>query len=177
MPNRGKLVIVLMLLVGVVAATLAWWYHATSNRRILEFWTPSVARRIAQAPHVEAWELAVGGQTGQPPQTAPLRKRDVSTARGVSNIRYALVQDSTFDWESPAGKTRGAWKYALRFDDGQRASVLLFDADARRVTADVDSRWLTLDPRSSREIKAFFDEQLRDQNVSPQRTQRVGNES
>lgn len=153
--TRGTIVSVLLVVVGFAMAAFAWRFHATQNRRILGYLTPQVAERIAHAPKVHAWKVA-----GPAVELTILKQRDVSNAPGISNIRYALVQDSTFDWTSPAPKIEPECAYALHFDsDAYYGPVLVFDAAARRVT-NKKGTWLTLQPASSREIKAFFDEQL-----------------
>lgn len=154
--KRGKLVAGILLVVGVGAAAFAWRFHATQNRRILAYLTPQVAERVAHAPRVEAWEVA-----GPPAQFTTVKGRDVSTSPGISNIRYALVQDSTFEWETVPRTAHLECKYGLSFGDGDVRPEILFDAGARHMVVPPEGRWLTLDARSSREIKAFFEEQLR----------------
>jgi hypothetical protein len=142
---------------------------------------------IAQAPHVEAFELgesvpsdevapdATVGETERPAwvefagvSTKITRTKDVSKARGMSNLRQALVIDATFDWKtaptaSEATESEPHWQYALEFNDGLNWATVLFDFESHEVALTGGKKTARLDATASAEFKTFFDEQFSDE--------------
>jgi hypothetical protein len=155
--NQGKYVIAAMLLVGVVAAGISLWHHYNISRQALEYWGQDGAKQILRAPKVVAVRFASGSSSGQ---LSGAEERDASNARGLVNIRQALVQDAAYDWESvqPAGE--GVWQYALRFEgDGPTVTVLLSFSEGRIGWQGAD-RSVGLDEASARVLRAFLEEQF-----------------
>ncbi len=50
MQNRGKLVIIAIVVVGLLAASLSLVYHRQSGRRALDLWGTETALLIARRP-------------------------------------------------------------------------------------------------------------------------------
>lgn len=143
----GKSTILTFASVSLLMAAGAWWYYYDQQRRPMALWGPGAARLIAQAPHVEAWQLAdpqdpaageaidgvletmiVGGQ-----RLRVAARRDASQAPGLSHLRKALMNDGCFAWDAKKPGQAIPWRYALRFTDNVQQATLLFTEDARRV--------------------------------------------
>lgn len=140
----GKWMILGVFGVGIAMAIAAWTYYYFQQRRPLQFWGPSAAQLIMQAPQVEAWRLADAAAVHDDPaevQTITLGKqrlrimeaKDVSTARGLSHLRYGLMNDRCFAWDAKAPRDAVSWQYALRFVDGKSQTTLLVAPEAKRV--------------------------------------------
>ena len=116
--KSGKRVIILLFAVGLAAATFSLWYHYQSGRRALALWGREDAVLIARAPAITAEQLVPGDAAPQAAEAtaAPLdgpierlgiggkfyrvvARADASQARGVSNIRRALLMDITYRWD------------------------------------------------------------------------------
>ena len=137
----GKLLTLLILLIAVLAAALAWWHNMNKGRAALAFWSGSVAHRIRTADSVELWVLATGDDLVARREDFGGRQFwmaqviDISQAPGLVHARQALISDASFDWEATAGATgatgatgagQADWQYAIRFtSDGQSTLVLL----------------------------------------------------
>jgi len=128
MANSGKLLIGAILSVALLAAGFSWWFRFQATHRTAQFWGPAAARLIREAPGVEALEIDGSLQhiTNQ---------RDVSKAKGMTHLRYALLEDRSFQWPGDDGAEleEGAmeWRFALRFRNDPQAEplILLFSED------------------------------------------------
>jgi hypothetical protein len=177
MLNPGKIVIVVIVAVAIAAAGFSTWYHYQHAHRSQDFWGIDTAVLIAQAPGVEVLQLAIPGMvepTSSESDVAPprsqiavgaqrydvLASREAAKARGMSNVRRALVIDTTFDWESatPAGQPR--WQYAIDFRDGSRGAMVLFDFDTHQVASALGQPTTLLDPAANADMRQFFAEQF-----------------
>ncbi len=165
--NRGKLVSLILIALGLSAAVLAVGYQYRATRRTLAFWGGEAAALIARAPQVELLFLAPPVEGTDPSSAtysldkalAGARAIDISSARGVVHLRHSLVEDATFDWNPPAGKPKGAWTHALRFSDDDRSAVVAFDLISEQATLAPTQSVVSIRP-ISRGLKTFFDEQL-----------------
>jgi hypothetical protein len=173
--NAGKLVIVVIFAVAIGAALVSLWHHRASGRRALEFWGTETAVLIARAPRIEAIWLAPADsdRESSEDQGRPIRRlgiggrfyivkdtRDASQARGVSNIRRALVLDVSFQWDAPERRGPPDWQYAFEFRDGERAATVFFDFDSRQVGANTSTKTALLDPAAADDWHKFFLEQF-----------------
>lgn len=125
--NSGKLLILIIVSVAVVAAGVAWAFQSHRGRRALSLWGSQNAYLIRKAPRVE---LLVA--SGDPPQ--PI---DISHARGLAHARQALIEDSSFVWsdvdpsdEADPGR-QPDWECALRFVAADREFAVDFDLEGR----------------------------------------------
>lgn len=113
MPYRGKAIIVGMLALALAAAAFGIWYLRSLSQRSLAYWGPEVSDLISRAPNVEVTHVRYGPW------------KDISQARGLVNLRRALVSDASYAWDSPPEPSLH-WAYALRFRDEHRQAVLVF---------------------------------------------------
>ena len=129
----GSLIVVVILLLGITAATVAVSYQRTQTRQCLDFYGPEAAWRLAKAPRVELWQLA---PTGRPGRLVPTNRYDITDAQGIVHLRRGLVEDAGFRWSANSALDRlpdRAWDYALVFsdpaDDGRTTVVVDLDAE------------------------------------------------
>jgi len=191
--NRGRLVIVLIVVVAVAAGVFSLWYHYRNQQRAQKFWGTTTAVLIAneRAPEVEVLELGkphAGGaldeaaaddgarqadekpSADQPPPSLAVefnetpwsveRRKDAAGAKGVNNLRRALVLDSTFDWGEAQAKAEPRWQYALAVAGGRNKATVLFDFDSRQVGLAGGRKTALLHPEATRDFQAFFVEQF-----------------
>jgi hypothetical protein len=189
--NRGKLVIVIILGVALVAAAFSTWYRYRGQHRAHDFWGTSTALLIADAPQVKAYQLGEAGPTAEdapaaaegatpdeaaaadlpPPTHVEFHGyewkidtiKDAQAARGINNVRTALVLDMTYDFKSPAPADEPDWRYALAVNNGKHWATLLFDFDTRQVALAGGKKTILLDKAASADLRQFFAEVFPDQ--------------
>jgi hypothetical protein len=145
----GKLIIIGILAVGLVAAGASWWFRYVATHRAAQFWGPEGVRLIRDAPTVYLIKLATAEQPhGLVGPTGVAY--EISKARGLLHLRNALLEDRSFDWTNlgakPTGKDTFLGQWELLFlDDGPKAQLnILFTADCRHASVradDVDPNW------------------------------------
>ena len=144
MRNRGALAIGVMVLIGVVLASLSVWYHAREGRMCLHFWGVAEANLIRHSPKIEVWKLEefevplVDENSKAPPPSAVtlkiddaiykvVRRQTIDEARGLVHARHALIVDANYEWEAgaPAAHDKPLrWTHALRFYDDDNSIVV-----------------------------------------------------
>jgi hypothetical protein len=150
--HRGKLVILLMVLVGCAMGGLSIAYHHGLARRAIAWWGSDKVELITRAPQVAALELRPAGQADTSDAVAIgggrygiSQRRDVTNAEGIDHLRHELLDDRNFVWRaSPADET--AWRYGLEFRDGERFLIVAFDAGGRIVGRSDGGEVLTVAP-------------------------------
>ncbi len=139
--NRGKFAILIMLGVGIAAATFAWWYRWQRGTEMLEVWGSRAAICVRLAPQVDLFRLQPLSETDS--RTLDLMcqgqgftivdRRDISHARGLIHARHALLQRESFAWEGSVGDCDPVWQYALRFTKDQTQTSVILDFACQRV--------------------------------------------
>ena len=164
MPQRGKLIIIGMLSLALIAATSAWWYQYRQGRRILEFWGAADALRIRLAPDCQLLWLKRPADTGdslleiQGEVWAIHSDCAIDDRRGFVHARQALIQDASFLWEEALRPT-GPWQCALRFTDDRGETLLAFDLDHGVVVhVHAEGRHANIRPITAG-LRRFFHEQ------------------
>lgn len=136
--SSGRRLVVGLVVLGVVAGSVAIAWQRGQTRRCLTFYGADVARAITSAPHVELWsDIRPGARPGS---WFAGTRRDVSAAKGLVHLRRGLVEDANFILDpapAPAGGAEGAggaapaggvaWQHVLVFSD---SPVTLVDAGA-----------------------------------------------
>lgn len=151
--TRGKWAILLIFAIGLSAASAALWYLRQQGRRALDFWGGEHAQRIMQSPRVE---VALWPTT---PDAGAQAWFDVSQARGLINLRRALLSDASFDW-SAGTNADPRWEYLLRFTDesGKHTTLCISLSDAR-IAIVGPHRSVSMEPIANA-MAAFMREQL-----------------
>ncbi len=86
--------------------------------------------------------------------------QDAKQAKGISNVRRALVQDTTFDWKAPRDQEEPIWEYALAVNDGRYWATLLFAFETRHVALAGGKKTTLLDREANADLHEFFVEQF-----------------
>jgi len=176
--NPARILVVSIFAVALAAALFSLWYHYQSGRRALAFWGSETAVLIAHAPEVDVLVLEPADAPGDReddasrPSDRPIQRlgiggrfyqvaevKNAAHARGVGNIRRAMVLDVTYDWDQPAAD-KPNWQYAMEFRDEGRAALVFFDFDSRQVAFSTSPATAVLDPAASDDWHKFFEEQF-----------------
>jgi len=165
--QRGRLVILLMLTIGILAGAVSVWVHYQAGRRALKYWGPVGALLLRDADRVRLTRLqpatdaadvkfkGIANRDWEAQQTV-----DVSHRAGVLHIREALLHDSTFDWKAGPGNCQPESLFLFVFQSGE---------DELEVILDTECGWLrSKKGSSSPEISiapsaAFFDRWVKQQ--------------
>jgi hypothetical protein len=167
--TSGKLVIISILSVALLAAGTSWWFRYSSTHRAAEFWGPQVAQLIRDAPLVEFRQLS-------PPLESTLPTREsgqlvqhisgpeminITAARGLVHLRNALVEDRSFAWPTVEPNSDDQWQWVLTFrDDSSRAgaTILLSPEGDRVLSLEHPQRVASTEPiaKGLREMFAEF---------------------
>lgn len=144
---NSRCVVVGIVLLGVIAGAVAWWFRYQQTHRCLLFWGAEQSQIIRAPDKVEYWELRrVEGNADLPEEmmiavsdvSYTIRRRvDVSHVAGVLHVRDALLTDETFRWEEKqAGETAPPDTFdALVFYGDNQRIVVLFDPSTWRMWA------------------------------------------
>lgn len=144
--HRGKLVILLMIVVGCLFGGIAVAFHYLMARRAIAWWGHEDVALITEAPRVEALRLAPAWATNNGETTTIggkrfriVERKDVTTVEGMNHLRNSLLVDAHFDWnEPPLTGARPAWQFAFEFIDGPRPLAVAFDRDNHLGRSDSD---------------------------------------
>lgn len=175
MANPGKLVIVAMFALAILAVGFSTWYHYQNAHRSLDYWGTERASLIATAPEITVFEVTADPNVPIDPAaigtdvptiidagiTYRVRaSKSADKARGVSNIRRALVLDTTYDWQDPpAADYERHWGYAMRFRDGANDAIVLFDLPVGLVSTS-GGKVARLNATAAADLGLFFREQF-----------------
>jgi hypothetical protein len=138
MLTRGKLIVLAILLLAVALAVVNMIFQTRASGRAVAHWGSEASRLILTASDVEIVKLepvAAPSPEDDPTEQvivgsrrfAITQRRSASQAPGVLHVRRALVADSLYDWQAATDEPQQspAWRYALRFREGESAFTLL----------------------------------------------------
>ena len=132
--NRGTIATLVMVLLGAVMASYAWWHQVQRGKQIHQTWGTTAVQLIRHAPQVEVLWLQNSGDSSHPPiqddgrHYTIWKKKDVTNVPGLVHARHALISDFNYLWDADtpsAGST--TWGYALRFSDDPNSCTLFFE--------------------------------------------------
>jgi len=174
------LAIVVVTLAGAVASV--WYQHASTNAAH-EFLGAGGMALVTQSPRAELLVLGQPGAAagvaladfGELNRAEPvahagstlkigghelpiLRRHDLNKARGVLNLRHALRQDASYDFDASVSADP-PWKFAIAFSDDARTITLAFDPAAEpqgRVTVVQTGRTAGLAEKTASGLAKFF---------------------
>jgi hypothetical protein len=161
----GKLVILGILAVALLAAGTSWWYRYNSTHRAAEFWGPDAALiRDADTVIVSTFSPTI---TMPPTKFHNPAERDFSSrtqvkkvvtgARGLVHLRNALLMDRNFDWSPHSVDRDIPWKHSLVFFNGVTGhyAYLLFSPDFQFVTHIKTNRIISCEPIAAGLLEMF----------------------
>jgi hypothetical protein len=125
----GKHVIIAIVALALLAAAASWWVRYEATHRAAEFWGPTAARRIRDAPFVELYYI-----NDDPNVLATIR--EISKAPGLTHLRHALLEDRSYVWpaQPAAGQPRWRWAIGFKEADGKSMTLVAFTSDWKRLT-------------------------------------------
>lgn len=135
--QSGTKLVVLLMCLAVALGVYSWWNRYESAHRATQFWGPDNARLIVEDGEVEAMLLQFDPNGSEPasletlpilPGYSVLSSVDLSDARGMVHLRFALTSDSNYLWDVQLANLVG-WKWALRFAQEGREMTVLFTDD------------------------------------------------
>ena len=180
MLERGKLAVLAMFAIGVLAASFAWWWNYQGRRKCLDFYGPAAALAIRTGDEVELLELEPDRPDYSPatvdalqvgPQTFRLyRARSISKSNGLIHARTSLVDDSSYVWDADVGASLPDVQFAVRFI-GDSQATLAFDLRSQRLWHVESGKSVALIPKVAEGWKSFLNRQASNlRQLEPART-------
>jgi hypothetical protein len=168
--NRGKLVILLtVLLAAGIAFASVWYFHQQSNR-VIQALTAQVGMLIEYAPLVQVARIATEAAAKNEMDPAKIvrlqgkpywvfDRHDVVPGKDFFNVRSWLIHNDNYDWGASPDVHAGDWQYNLSFIDGPRRTELLFDLTNARMMLLPENTILSVRPMVDG-LQAFFTAQF-----------------
>ena len=162
--NRGKIVIVMMLVVGVGLASFAWWHRWRRSRAVLTSWGSQAADAIRNGEKVDlfrigparqgrgtnAEEITVGTQ-----RYLLFDRRDITNSAGLIHARHHLLHEQGFAWHAGDAEIEPTWDFVLRFTKGQSVATMALDFSGQRARLLERDREVSMAPISAA-LQAFI---------------------
>ena len=126
---------------AIIAAFGGWWYAAALQQRAIKLWTPEHARLIVQGDKFDVLQLTpLASEPAADQETLSIKerkylitqRREASGEKGQLNIRYAFLNDNSYDWSTEPASAAAQWNYALRFSKADLKTTLAIDTVAAR---------------------------------------------
>lgn len=135
----AKPAMIVVFALALVAALGGWFYSAGLQRRPIQFWSADRAALILRAPVVESLTVSSAGSNAAESKLESLKigeqvwvvtnVKDISRFKGLKNVRSALINDYSFDWNATVDGSQVRWTHGLRFRDETGQITLLFDPE------------------------------------------------
>jgi hypothetical protein len=155
MPRSGRLLTFGLLCLALLAAAANIYYQRSTTGRAQQLWGDEASLLIARAPNIE-WIL-LGDEATQP---TPV---DVSHAKGIQNLRHALRQDSSYEWNGAEAIEAFQPGYALSFYDKSSGATFHFDLKNGLIGASDRKATGRLTPKIAAALERFFADLQRDE--------------
>jgi hypothetical protein len=181
MLDRGKLAVLTMFAVALVAATFAWWWNYSRGQKCLAFYGKDAALLIRTARDVELIELSPDSNQPEDRTVDRLivgertylfhRITTISQAKGLIHARTSIIDDTSFDWDAKASQSPPNVRYAIRFlsaDEATRAT-LAFDFGNQSVWHVEQGKSATLIPKVAQGWESFLTRQAAEKRNTDQR--------
>jgi len=131
--TSGKRLTLVVILLALLAAGASWWFRYSATHRAAQFWGPQAARLIRDAAQVTLrTDAPSANAAGTVEADVP---RDISAAQGLTHLRNALLEDTSYDWTAQAPADTD-WSSSLVFAAAEGAeprAVVLFSPDYKWV--------------------------------------------
>lgn len=150
MLDRGKIAVLSMFAVAVLAATFAVWFRIRGSERCLGLYGSQAAALIRTAPTVEILEV------DPPGSDTIVRRIDISQAPGLINARTALVDDASFVWSAAAPPAVAGATRHVRFATAKSEVRLRFDPEHNSLEVLPGGKTAVLDQKTSDGWRQFL---------------------
>jgi hypothetical protein len=162
----GKIVVLGIFGVALLAATSGLVYRYFASQRPLELWGAEGVQVIQSAPQVELLTLATADQSVAGPTLQfgeqSLRiatTKDISKAPGLIHHRHFLTERVSYEGSPVAANPARAWTHAVKFQDGKREVIVLFDLAERRLGNQQTGSEVQVIPEIAENWQRFLDRQ------------------
>jgi hypothetical protein len=133
--NTGRIVILGMVVIALLAALYAQWHLYFDSRRALEYYGADASTLVQQSDHLDLLYLAPVTPELQARRLAEItildetyvvtKMANIDKAPGVIHARTALLSDSNYDWISTANGSPN-WVYAFQFRKNKSTAIVAF---------------------------------------------------
>ena len=168
MLDRGKLAVLAMFALAIVAAGFAWWWNYQRGQKCLAFYGADAALLIRTGEDVVLLELVPDRPDYTPKSVDTLkvgqetyrlyRATTISKAKGLIHARTSLVDDASYFWDGGLANCQPQVQFAVRFGDHSPATVA-FDFGCQRVWHVEQGKHVTLIPKVAEGWKSFLTRQ------------------
>ena len=146
-PASGRLLVVGIFGLAILASGFAWWWNFNRGRRALELYGAEGATLIRTAPVVQVLR----------PDSE--RNLDISRAPGLINARASLLSDASYVWS--AGELRqDSPLFSVRFSKGERSIDVVFDFENETISNSVTQRVAKLKNKTAEGWISYLARQL-----------------
>lgn len=165
--SGGKLVVIGIFVVAVIAASAGLAYKFIASKQPLELWGPEGIQVIQSAPSVELLTLAAGGSPSREltlqigdQELQIVEQKDIAKAQGLIHHRHFLTERVSYQSPPAPVTTQRLWTHALRFRQGNSEVLILFDLTDRRLANYQTQREVEVIPEIAENWKRFITRQL-----------------
>jgi hypothetical protein len=147
--KTGKLIIVGILGLALAAATAGWMHQYYETDYVQSLWGSEALALIAYAPQVKMISRHEDGGVKAAEET------EASRVPGMSNIRYMLGRDFSYETATPEPTVEGQPSWGLEFRSDTNGARLDFSEDCRYVTLNGGKSAMLVEPAAA-ELLSFF---------------------
>jgi len=186
--GTGKLAVLAMIAVALLAATFAWWWNFNRGRKTLAFFGPQAARLIRTAPKVEILVVRGPESAGRPASRSFLshpsdadqvkflgtdekalvgnglfpvyRRIDISEAPGLIHARASLLTDSSYTGETTM-TAQGDFTEVVRFADEDGEVFLAFSKQQPDLHVVSEVKAMRLIPKTADGWRQFIERNVK----------------
>jgi hypothetical protein len=164
----GKIVIIAILTVGIAAAAASWAFRYEATHRAVEFWGPTTAQMVRDAPDVSIVQQPFTNLTVDRAKSDVEKAQansaaiDISQAHGLVHLRNALLEDRSFEWPTPGGLDNAGidsdpnyWLLTFHDPSTNQSELISFNNNctlAFRWTRNADKETYRIEPISTKPI-------------------------
>ncbi|MCA9245759.1 MAG: hypothetical protein KDA42_01560 [Planctomycetales bacterium] len=161
----GRIVILGMCLVALLAAIYAQWHLYFDSRRALEYYGPDASTLILRSSSVELFYLEPATEetkAARVPELNVLEQEfaivkvlNIANAPGAIHARSALLSDANYDWRPTKENGLDAWQYALQFREAKSTAIVAFAPASGHAILVGSDRAVLLIPQVVRGMEQF----------------------
>jgi hypothetical protein len=162
----GKIVVIGIFVVALLAASSGLLYKYFASQQPLEMWGAEGVQVIQKAQQVELVTLSTADQNIEGPtlqfgeqSIRVVSSKDISKAPGLIHHRHFLTERVSYESKPAEAQEMRHWTHAVKFQDGQREVIVLFDLAGRRLANLQTGREVQVIPKIAENWQRFLDRQ------------------